>query len=177
VKTASPALDGRARRRKQAPPPVGVRLEKATPQDKHIGIFRFLSWAHFRPKAPETGLSVPIPQLFQRKSLRYFRFYPLRVPAGAFFRHYDSGKQAVYISMRLSWRLGLVKTRFAEPSEISEHTNGLIRQYLPKKIPFDTLTQKQTLHKNSLTKSSIKLFKKITRKQFLPCGFFGYFLQ
>ncbi|MHB9296077.1 putative transposase, IS30 family [Pillotina sp. SPG140] len=26
---------------------------------------------------------------------------------------------------------------------INEHTNGLIRQYLPKKIPFDTLTQKQ----------------------------------
>jgi IS30 family transposase len=26
---------------------------------------------------------------------------------------------------------------------LNEHTNGLIRQYLPKKIPFDTLTQKQ----------------------------------
>jgi IS30 family transposase len=26
---------------------------------------------------------------------------------------------------------------------LNEHTNGLIRQYLPKKIPFDGLTQKQ----------------------------------
>ncbi|MDR0637690.1 MAG: IS30 family transposase, partial [Spirochaetaceae bacterium] len=26
---------------------------------------------------------------------------------------------------------------------LNEHANGLIRQYLPKKIPFDTLTQKQ----------------------------------
>jgi IS30 family transposase len=26
---------------------------------------------------------------------------------------------------------------------LNEHTNGLIRQYLPKKIPFETLTQKQ----------------------------------
>jgi IS30 family transposase len=26
---------------------------------------------------------------------------------------------------------------------INEHTNRLLRQYLPKKIPFDTLTQKQ----------------------------------
>jgi IS30 family transposase len=26
---------------------------------------------------------------------------------------------------------------------LNEHTNGLIRQYLPKKIPFNTLTQKQ----------------------------------
>jgi IS30 family transposase len=26
---------------------------------------------------------------------------------------------------------------------LNEHTNGLIRQYLPKKVPFDSLTQKQ----------------------------------
>ena len=26
---------------------------------------------------------------------------------------------------------------------LKEHTNGLLRQYLPKKVPFDTLTQKQ----------------------------------
>jgi IS30 family transposase len=26
---------------------------------------------------------------------------------------------------------------------LNEHTNGLIRQYLPKKVPFDTLTQRQ----------------------------------
>jgi IS30 family transposase len=26
---------------------------------------------------------------------------------------------------------------------LNEHTNGLIKQYLPKKIPFNTLTQKQ----------------------------------
>jgi IS30 family transposase len=25
---------------------------------------------------------------------------------------------------------------------LNEHTNGLIRQYLPQKVPFDTLTQK-----------------------------------
>jgi IS30 family transposase len=28
-------------------------------------------------------------------------------------------------------------------SGLNEHTNGLIRQYLPKKVPFDTLTQRQ----------------------------------
>jgi IS30 family transposase len=32
---------------------------------------------------------------------------------------------------------------------LNEHTNGLIRQYLPKKVPFDTLTQKQLLNPNS----------------------------
>jgi IS30 family transposase len=26
---------------------------------------------------------------------------------------------------------------------LNEHTNGLIREYLPKKVPFDTLTQRQ----------------------------------
>jgi IS30 family transposase len=26
---------------------------------------------------------------------------------------------------------------------LNEHTNGLLRQYLPKKVPFNTLTQKQ----------------------------------
>jgi hypothetical protein len=31
----------------------------------------------------------------------------------------------------------------SEERGLNKHTNGLIRQYLPKKIPFDTLTQKQ----------------------------------
>jgi IS30 family transposase len=26
---------------------------------------------------------------------------------------------------------------------LNEHTNGLLRQYLPKRVPFNTLTQKQ----------------------------------
>ncbi|MDR1245049.1 MAG: IS30 family transposase, partial [Endomicrobium sp.] len=30
---------------------------------------------------------------------------------------------------------------------LNEHTNGLLRQYLPKKIPFDTLTQKHLTQK------------------------------
>jgi IS30 family transposase len=39
----------------------------------------------------------------------------------------------IYFAHRYhSWERGL-----------NEHTNGLIRQYLLKKIPFDTLTQKQ----------------------------------
>ncbi|MDR1232442.1 MAG: IS30 family transposase [Spirochaetaceae bacterium] len=41
-----------------------------------------------------------------------------------------------------SWRRGL-----------NEHTNGLTRQYLPKKIPFNTLTQKNLTR--SLRKSII----------------------
>jgi IS30 family transposase len=47
----------------------------------------------------------------------------------------------------LSQALGL-DIYFAHPYHswergLNEHTNVLIRQYLPKKIPFDTLTQKQ----------------------------------
>jgi IS30 family transposase len=58
----------------------------------------------------------------------------------------DNGKEfAAHKS--LSHALGL-DIYFAHPYHswergLSEHTNGLIRQYLPKKIPFDTLTEKQ----------------------------------
>jgi IS30 family transposase len=58
----------------------------------------------------------------------------------------DNGKEfAAHKS--LSQALGL-DICFARPYRswergLNEHTNGLIRQYLPKKIPFNTLTQKQ----------------------------------
>jgi IS30 family transposase len=58
----------------------------------------------------------------------------------------DNGKEfAAHKS--LSEALGL-DIYFAHPYHswergLNEHTNGLIRQYLPKKTPFDTLTQKQ----------------------------------
>jgi IS30 family transposase len=58
----------------------------------------------------------------------------------------DNGKEfAAHKS--LSQALGL-DICFAHPYHswergLNEHTNGLIRQYLPKKIPFDTLAQKQ----------------------------------
>jgi IS30 family transposase len=47
----------------------------------------------------------------------------------------------------LSYALG-IEIYFAHPYHswergLNEHTNGLLRQHLPKKIPFDTLTQKQ----------------------------------
>ncbi|MDR2403014.1 MAG: hypothetical protein LBD78_03190 [Spirochaetaceae bacterium] len=47
----------------------------------------------------------------------------------------SAGKNAYH-----SWKRGL-----------NEHTNGLIRQYLPKKIPFDGLTQKQPLENYSIS--------------------------
>jgi IS30 family transposase len=58
----------------------------------------------------------------------------------------DNGKEfAAHKS--LSQALG-IDIYFAHPYRswergLNEHTNGLLRQYLPKKIPFDTLTQKQ----------------------------------
>jgi IS30 family transposase len=58
----------------------------------------------------------------------------------------DNGKEfATHKS--LSQALG-IDIYFAHPYHswergLNEHTNGLLRQYLPKKIPFDTLTQKQ----------------------------------
>jgi hypothetical protein len=54
-------------------------------QDKRIGICILLFWARFRRKAPETGLSAS----------------PARFLRGLFLR-YESGKQAVDDSMRLS---------------------------------------------------------------------------
>jgi IS30 family transposase len=58
----------------------------------------------------------------------------------------DNGKEFA-AHKELSQALGL-DICFARPYHswergLNEHTNGLIRQYLPKKIPFDTLTQKQ----------------------------------
>jgi IS30 family transposase len=58
----------------------------------------------------------------------------------------DNGKEFA-VRKALSRALGL-NIYFAHPYHswergLNEHTNGLIRQYLPKKIPFDTLTQKQ----------------------------------
>jgi IS30 family transposase len=58
----------------------------------------------------------------------------------------DNGKEFA-APQSLSQALGL-DIYFARPYHswelgLNEHTNGLIHQYLPKKIPFDTLTQKQ----------------------------------
>jgi IS30 family transposase len=58
----------------------------------------------------------------------------------------DNGKEFA-THKDLSQALG-IDISFAHPYRswergLSEHTNGLLRQYLPKKIPFDTLTQKQ----------------------------------
>jgi IS30 family transposase len=61
----------------------------------------------------------------------------LTVDNGKEFAGHQSLSQALAIDIYFahpyrSWEGGL-----------NEHTNGLIRQYLPKKIPFDSLTQKQ----------------------------------
>jgi IS30 family transposase len=58
----------------------------------------------------------------------------------------DNGKEFAG-HKSLSQALG-IDIYFAHPYHswergLNEHTNGLIRQYLPKKIPFNTLTQKQ----------------------------------
>jgi IS30 family transposase len=58
----------------------------------------------------------------------------------------DNGKEFAAHKI-LSQTLG-IDIYFAHPYHswergLNEHTNGLLRQYLPKKIPFDTLTQKQ----------------------------------
>jgi IS30 family transposase len=58
----------------------------------------------------------------------------------------DNGKEFA-AHKELSQALGL-DICFARPYRswergLNQHTNGLIRQYLPKKIPFSTLTQKQ----------------------------------
>jgi IS30 family transposase len=58
----------------------------------------------------------------------------------------DNGKEFA-AHKELSQALG-IDVCFVHPYRsckrgLNEHTNGLIRQYLPKKIPFDTLTQKQ----------------------------------
>jgi IS30 family transposase len=58
----------------------------------------------------------------------------------------DNGKEFA-AHKELSQTLG-INVYFAHPYHswergLNEHTDGLIRQYLPKKIPFDTLTQKQ----------------------------------
>jgi IS30 family transposase len=58
----------------------------------------------------------------------------------------DNGKEFA-AHKELSQALG-IDVYFAHPYRswergLNEHTNGLIRQYLPKKIPFDTPTQKQ----------------------------------
>jgi IS30 family transposase len=72
-------------------------------------------------------------------------FKPIPVPMRNILT-LDNGKEfAVHKSP--SQALGL-DIYFAHPYHswergLNEHTNGLIRQYLPKKIPFDTLTQKQ----------------------------------
>jgi IS30 family transposase len=58
----------------------------------------------------------------------------------------DNGKESAAHSS-LSEALS-IDIFFAHPYHswergLTEHTNGRIRQYLPKKVPFDTLTQKQ----------------------------------
>ena len=58
----------------------------------------------------------------------------------------DNGKEfAAHAALSQALALDIY---FAHPYHswergLNEHTNGLIRQYLPKKTPFDTLTQKQ----------------------------------
>jgi IS30 family transposase len=58
----------------------------------------------------------------------------------------DNGKEfAAHKSLSQALEMDIY---FAHPYHscergLNEHTNGLLRQYLPKKIPFDTLTQKQ----------------------------------
>jgi IS30 family transposase len=58
----------------------------------------------------------------------------------------DKGKEfAAHKALSQALALGIY---FAHPYHswergLNEHTKGLIRQYLPQKIPFDTLTQKQ----------------------------------
>jgi IS30 family transposase len=58
----------------------------------------------------------------------------------------DNGKEFA-AHKELSQAVG-IDVYFAHPYRswergLNEHTNGLIRRYLPKKIPFDTPTQKQ----------------------------------
>jgi IS30 family transposase len=58
----------------------------------------------------------------------------------------DNGKEfAAHTSLSEALSIDIF---FARPYHswergLNGHTNGLIRQYLPKKVPFDTLTQKQ----------------------------------
>jgi IS30 family transposase len=63
---------------------------------------------------------------------------PLTLDNGKKFAGHSNLSQALSIDIFFahpyhSWERGL-----------NEHTNGLIRQYLPKKVPFDTLTQSLT---------------------------------
>jgi IS30 family transposase len=78
-----------------------------------------------------------------RAALRAFKPIPaqmrntLTVVNGKEFAAHKSLSEALALDIYFahpyhSWDRGL-----------NEHTNGLIRQYLPKKTPFDTLTQKQ----------------------------------
>jgi IS30 family transposase len=78
-----------------------------------------------------------------KAALRAFRGIPpevrntLTLDNGKEFAAHGSLSQTLSIDIFFahpyhSWERGL-----------NEHTNGLIRQYLPKKVPFDTLTQKQ----------------------------------
>jgi IS30 family transposase len=58
----------------------------------------------------------------------------------------DNGKEfAAHAGLSKALTTGIY---FAHPYHsgergLNEHTNGLLRQYLPKKVPFNTLTQKQ----------------------------------
>jgi IS30 family transposase len=76
----------------------------------------------------------------------------------------DKGKEfAAHKS--LSQTLG-IDISFAHPYRsgergLNEHTNGLLRQYRPEKIPFDSLTQKQP----------DKIVDKINNR---PCKVLGY---
>jgi IS30 family transposase len=80
-----------------------------------------------------------------KAAIRAFRGIPtvaqntLTLDNGKEFAAHAALSQALSIDIYFahpyhSWERGL-----------NEHTNGLIRQYLPKKVPFDTLTQKQLL--------------------------------
>jgi IS30 family transposase len=78
-----------------------------------------------------------------KAAIRAFRSIP---PEARNTLTVDNGKEfAAHAGLSAALSLDIY---FAHPYHswewgLNEHTNGLIRQYLPKKVPFDTLTQKQ----------------------------------
>jgi IS30 family transposase len=68
--------------------------------------------------------------------------------ARIFTARFDTSSLNPCSTIILLYRYPVLNIYFAHPYRswergLNEHTNGLIRRYLPKKIPFDTPTQKQ----------------------------------